>query len=149
MLIGFVVGFIAASALVAALMPKLMLQTKLSPLGFTETVEMIQKGIADAGWGNTGNLNMNEMLKNKGVELERKVHIVQLCQPNYAKKVLEDEPKVSCLMPCAIGIYAKGDKVYVSKMNTGLMGKLFGGVVAEVMGKQVAADEKKILSFIR
>jgi len=38
--------------------------------------------------------------------------------------------------------------VYLSKMNTGLMGTMFGGTVAEVMGGPVAADEKAILASV-
>jgi uncharacterized protein (DUF302 family) len=38
------------------------------------------------------------------------------------------------MMPCRVSIYEKSNgKVYVSWMNTGLMGGLFGGLVAEVM----------------
>jgi len=40
-------------------------------------------------------------------------------------------------MPCTLAVYEADDgKVYISKMNTGLMGKLFGGTVAEVVGDQ-------------
>ena len=36
-------------------------------------------------------------------------------------------------------------KTYLSKMNVGLMGKMFGGNIAKVMGGSVAVDEHKIL----
>jgi hypothetical protein len=50
-------------------------------------------------------------------------------------------------MPCSIGVYEGDDgRVYVAKMNTGLMGKMFGGNVAQVMGGAVAEDEAKILA---
>ena len=50
-------------------------------------------------------------------------------------------------MPCAISVWegANGE-VHVSKMNTGLMGKLFGGNIARIMGGRVAKDEKAILA---
>jgi hypothetical protein len=49
-------------------------------------------------------------------------------------------------MPCKFSIWEGGDgKVYLTKMNTGLMGKLFGGNVAKVMGSSVTADEEAIL----
>jgi len=50
-------------------------------------------------------------------------------------------------MPCKISIYKKQDgKVYIGTMNAGLMGKMFGPLVGEVMGK-VAQDQKLFLEF--
>ena len=58
-------------------------------------------------------------------------------------------PEVSTLMPCAWGVY-KGDdgKVYISGMNMGLTGKLFGGNIAKVMGSSVSKDEKAMLKDV-
>ena len=36
----------------------------------------------------------------------------------------------------------------LSKMNTGLMGKVFGGNIARVMGGAVAEDEHEILQRV-
>jgi len=33
-------------------------------------------------------------------------------------------------------------------MNIGLMGKMFGGIIADIMGNRVAADERTILKNI-
>jgi hypothetical protein len=61
--------------------------------------------------------------------------------------VLSDNRRMACLMPCTVAVYESDDgRIVISKMNTGLMGRVFGGPVARVMGKQVAADEKKMLA---
>ena len=39
-------------------------------------------------------------------------------------------------------------KVHVSKMNTGVMGKVFGGTVAEVRGGHASQDEARMLESI-
>jgi len=50
------------------------------------------------------------------------------------------------MMPCTFGVWEGEDgKVYVSKMNMGLMAKMFGGNIAKVMGGHVAEDEERIL----
>jgi hypothetical protein len=36
-------------------------------------------------------------------------------------------------------------EVYLSKINMGLMAKMFGGNISKVMGKKVVDDENKIL----
>jgi uncharacterized protein (DUF302 family) len=53
---------------------------------------------------------------------------------------------MTAMMPCRIGVWeGKDGATYVSKLNTGLMGKMFGGVVGEVMGGRVAREEDAIL----
>jgi hypothetical protein len=50
------------------------------------------------------------------------------------------------MMPCAWGVYRGDDgRVYVSGMNMGLMGQLFGGTIADVMGDTVAKQEEAML----
>ena len=56
---------------------------------------------------------------------------------------------ISVMMPCTFAVWQGDDqKVYISRMNMGLMAKLFGGNIARVMGGKVAEDEKKILAGI-
>ena len=76
------------------------------------------------------------------------MRIVELCKADYAKDVLETNPEVSTLMPCAFGVYERDGKVYVTGLNTGLMGKLMGGNIARVMGGGVAMDETKIMECL-
>ena len=90
---------------------------------------------------------MNASMAKQGVEFNGKVRLVELCKAEYAHDVLETNPEVSTLMPCAFGVYEGADgAVYISGMNMGLMGKLFGGRIAEIMGNKVAHDEHAILA---
>jgi hypothetical protein len=52
------------------------------------------------------------------------------------------------MLPCALGVYEGEDgKVFISGMNVGLMGKMFGGNIAKVMGN-VSDEEKQILQGV-
>ena len=75
--------------------------------------------------------------------------IVELCKAQYAEDVLSTNPEVSTLMPCAWGVY-DGDekKIYITGMNMGLMGKMFGGNIARIMGGSVAVDEKQMIKDV-
>ena len=56
---------------------------------------------------------------------------------------------LSVMMPCSIAVYEKADgKTYVSTMNSGLMGKMFGGTAAAVMAGPVAKDTAAFTSFL-
>jgi uncharacterized protein (DUF302 family) len=81
--------------------------------------------------------------------MSRQVKIVELCKAEYARDVLSTNPEVSTLMPCAWGVYEGDDgKIYISGMNMGLMGKMFGGNIAKVMGDLVVKDEARILERV-
>jgi hypothetical protein len=52
-------------------------------------------------------------------------------------------------MPCAWGVYEGDDgRVYITGMNMGLMGKMFGGNIAKVMGGSVSKDEARMLARV-
>jgi hypothetical protein len=53
------------------------------------------------------------------------------------------------MMPCGIAVWEDDEGgVWISRMNTGLMGKIFGGTIARVMGGMVARDESKITAGV-
>ena len=52
-------------------------------------------------------------------------------------------------MPCALAVYEDdAGKVWLSRLNIGLMARLFGGTVASVMGGGVAPEEHRILASL-
>jgi uncharacterized protein (DUF302 family) len=147
---GLGAGLLLALAAVLVVMPKMMIVTHESPLGFDETVAAIENGISENGWTSPGTEDMNRKLATQGVDFKPRVKIIRMCRADYAESVLTTDRYLSCLMPCSVSVW-EGDngKVYVSKMNTGLMGKMFGGNVAAVMGGNVARDEERILRGVR
>ncbi|MBD3265068.1 DUF302 domain-containing protein [bacterium] len=148
-IVGLIAGIAITTVLVIVLMPGMMIVTKQSRFGFEETVTKIEQGIPAIGWASPGTTNMNKSMAKHGVEFVPRVHVIKMCKPEYAKEVLKSDRYVSCLMPCSVAVWESDDgKVYVSKMNTGLMGKMFGGTIAEVMGNKVSRDEHKLLNDI-
>jgi uncharacterized protein (DUF302 family) len=131
-------------------MPRMMLtvhQSRYSDVD--QTCEELKAAIEAAGWSCPAIRDMNKSMAKHGVQHDRPVRIVELCQADYAHDILVGNPEVSTLMPCAFGVYEGADgKVYISGMNMGLMGKMFGGKIAEVMGTKVSQDEEKILEGI-
>jgi len=114
-----------------------------------ETVAALEKSVQDHGWVVSTVINMNKSMAKHGVEFGPRVKVVKLCNPEYAKSVLTTDRHVSTLMPCSLAVWEGDDgKVYLSKMNMGLMAKLFGGNIAEVMGEKVVKDERAMLSGI-
>ena len=147
---GLILGIIIAGVIGWLSMPRMMIVKHQSRYdSVDETCLKLKEAIAANGWQCPAVRNMNKAMQKHGVSMDEEVRIVELCNAKYAKDVLLTNPEVSTLMPCAWGVYKGRDgKVYISGMNMGLMGKMFGGNIAKVMGNIVSKDEKKILSTV-
>ncbi len=147
---GIIIGMLLLGLIVWLSMPRMMLvvhQSRYSSV--EETCNKLKNAIEANGWECPAIRNMNMAMKKQGVEMEKQVWIVELCNAKYAKNVLTTNPEVSTLMPCAWGVYeGKDGNIYISGMNTGLMGKMFGGNIAKVMGGNVSKDERLILKDV-
>lgn len=147
---GMAAGVVVTGALAYGMADKLMFSETASPFGVEETVARIQHNIQDAGngWTLSGLRNPARAVQADGGNT-LPVMMVEACSTKYSKPILNEDSVrfLSILMPCKISVYKKNDgKVYIGTMNAGLMGKMFGPLVGDVMG-QVAKDQKKFLEM--
>mgnify|MGYP001826922151 CR=1 FL=1 len=150
LLFGMLAGVILAAATGWNYAPELMLVEHESPYSVEKTVEMIKGNAINEGWVVPGVSPIHKSIKKHGGGELLPVMLVNICQPGYAYDILkEDDNKiVSVFMPCTISVYEKSDgKAYIGTMNAALLGKLFGGSVAEIMGEKVAADQRKFITL--
>ena len=154
-LITFLSGLIIVMVLVGVIvwlaMPGMMLVVHQSRYdSVVETCQQRKAAIETNGWENPAIRDMNKSMAKHGVQMNKQVKIVELCNAEYTKDVLTTNPEVSTLMPCAWGVYEGDDgKIYISGMNMGLMGKMFGGNIAKVMEEAVSKDEEKMLKGVK
>jgi len=144
----FVAGIAFTGVLAWNMMGGLMFNERVSPFGVEETVARIQQNIQETGkgWALAGLRNPAAAVKADGGNA-LPVLMVEACSTKYSGPILnEDSVKyLSILMPCKISVYKKNDgKVYIGTMNAGLMGKMFGPLVGDIM-TQVAEDQQKFL----
>ena len=114
-----------------------------------ETVARLTKAAEAEGWKVLGVRKLHESIKQgAGIDV-RPVHVVELCHPAHAGKILAEDAarRVSVFMPCSISVYEKTDgKIYVASTNAKLLGRAFGGVVAEVMGGPVSEAQTRFVA---
>jgi len=149
--LGFVGGIILTGVIGWTMMPGMMLNEKVSPYEMEKTVTMIKENALAKGWVVPSIAPLHKSVKKHGGGDVLPVMLVNLCQANHAAKMLgnDDARKVSVFMPCTISVYTKSDgKTYMSSMNAGLLGNMFGGIVAEVMA-DVSADQQSFISFAK
>lgn len=147
-IIGFFAGMLVFAIMAWQVGGTLMVQEYPSPFGLEETAARIQANIQEAGWDLSGLRSPSNTIRALGATVPN-VLLVEACNPDYSKPLLQDGKTriLSILMPCTITIYEKEDgKVYIGLMNSGLMGRLFGPMVTEIMQK-VAEDQQKFITF--
>ncbi len=132
--------------------PRQMIVEKESPFATVEeTVSAIKKNIeATEGWVVNGIKPMNKKIKELGGPEILPVTLIDACNPHHAGAILKSDADryASVMMPCTISVYQKSDgKIYIGFVNARMVGQMFGGAVAEIMGGAVADDQDKFLSF--
>lgn len=148
-LTGLISGMIIFGIFMFMTMPSMMIKTLESNYDFDTTVSKIESAIKREGWSHKGTSSISDELAKNNLPLAGRIKTIKLCKAQYAKKVLDSDKYVSVMMPCQIAVWESDDKkVMISKMNLKLMGKMFGGVISEVMGGSVSEDEARMLKGI-
>lgn len=147
-LIGFLIGIGLTAAVLWNSAGGLMFSEQESPFGVEETAARIQQNIQAAGngWTISGLRNPAKPVEADGSNV-LPVLLIEACSTHYSGPILKDDRIrfLSLLMPCKISVYKKSNgKVYIGILNAGLIGRLFGSQVGEIMDK-VVADQKKFL----
>jgi uncharacterized protein (DUF302 family) len=117
-------------------MPLLMLVKLRSKLSYDETINVLSETLQKKQDWHVLTVNDFQKSTEAFVALE-KVGSVTICNPRYVSKILADDKNrgVTAFMPLELGVYEdKKGQVFVSQLNVGLLGKMFGGTISDVMG---------------
>lgn len=147
---GFVLGVLLTGIIAISAAPGMMMNENESNYTFDETVEIIQAEAIDAGWKVPAVHNIRNSVANGGFDVAP-VTVIELCKVELAGQILsEDESRiVSSMMPCRVAVYEDEEgRVIVSRMNTDLVSKLFGGNVESIMADATAETEQIVGSVI-
>src|ERR1035437_2076185 len=69
--------------------------------------------------------NLKETMAKKGVKFARECLIFEVCQPQRAKKVLDQNMSVSTALPCRISIYEQGGKTILATLKPTILLAMF------------------------
>lgn len=146
---GIIAGALSVIIIIYFLAPSIMINENVSKFGFDETVEKLVEAANQKGWKVPTTHQIDKSVTKAGYDVLQTT-VIELCHPGHAGKILSnDEDKVvTSMMPCRFSVYKKiNGEVIVSRMNTGLISKLFGGNVSDVMA-DATNDTEEILSVV-
>ena len=81
--------------------------------------------------------NLKETMEKKGVNFERECLIFEVCQPQQAKKVLEQNMSVSTALPCRISIYQENGKTILATLKPTTLLAMFNTPQLEGVAQEV------------
>ncbi len=89
--------------------------------------------------------NLKETMEKKGVEFARECLIFEVCQPQQAKKVLDQDMSVSTALPCRISIYEEGGKTTLATLKPTTLLAMFNVPQLEAVAQEVEDTIVKIM----
>ena len=111
----------------------------------SETATALQVAVQANQFGVMQIHNLKETMTKKGVEFARECLIFEVCQPQQAKKVLDENMSVSTALPCRISIYEEGGKTILATLKPTTLLAVFDTPQLEMVAQEVEATIVKIM----
>ena len=89
--------------------------------------------------------NLKETMAKKGVEFAHECLIFEVCEPQQAKKVLDQNMGVSTALPCRISIYEERGKTILATLKPTTLLAMFNSPQLEGMAQEVEDAIVKIM----
>ena len=111
----------------------------------SETAAALQAAVQANHFGVMQIHNLKETMAKKGVEFTRECLIFEVCQPQQAKKVLDENMSVSTALPCRISIYEEDGKTILATLKPTTLLAMFHTPKLEPVAQEVEATLVKIM----
>lgn len=90
--------------------------------------------------------NLKETMRKKGIEFTRECLIFEVCQPQQAKKVLDQNMSVSTALPCRISIYEEDGKTILATLKPTILLGMFNSPQLKGVAQEVEDTIMKIMN---
>ncbi len=103
----------------------------------SESATALQSAVEANHFGVMQIHNLQETMTKKGVEFSRECLIFEVCQPQQAKKVLDENMSVSTALPCRISIYEEEGKTVLATLKPTTLLAMFDTPQLEEVAQEV------------
>mgnify|MGYP002629259064 FL=1 len=112
----------------------------------SESATALQSAVEANHFGVMQIHNLQETMTKKGVEFSRECLIFEVCQPQQAKKVLDENMSVSTALPCRISIYEEEGKTVLATLKPTTLLAMFDTPQLEEVAQEVEDTIVKIMT---
>jgi uncharacterized protein (DUF302 family) len=111
----------------------------------SETAAALQVAVQANHFGVMQVHNLKETMAKKGVEFARECLIFEVCQPQQAKKVLDENMSMSTVLPCRISVYEEGGMTMLATLKPTALLAMFNTPQLDGVAQEVEAAMVKIM----
>ena len=111
----------------------------------SETAAALQAAVQANHFGVMQIHNLKETMAKKGVEFTPECLIFEVCQPQQAKNVLEQDMSVSTALPCRMSVYEEGGKTVLATLKPTTLLALFNVPQLAAVAQEVEDTIVKIM----
>ncbi|MBM9500497.1 DUF302 domain-containing protein [Leptospira sp. 201903071] len=117
---------------------KFIVETKKS---VEKSVQDLETEIANQKYGVLHIHNLKETMKKKGVDFSEECRILEVCNPQKANQVLNEDMEMNLVLPCRISVYSEKGKTKIGMIRpTSLLGLFSDSKKLGEIAKQVEED---------
>ena len=122
-----------------------MLVTLSSDKTVSEAAAALQAAVQANHFGVMQVHNLKETMAKKGVDFAHECLIFEVCQPQQAKRVLDQNMSVSTALPCRISIYEEAGKTILATLKPTALLAMFNTPQLDGVAKEVEDTILKIM----
>ena len=111
----------------------------------SETSAALQAAVEANHFGVMQVHNLKETMAKKGVEFAHECLIFEVCQPQQAKKVLDQNMSVSTALPCRISVYEENGKTVLATLKPTTLLAMFNVPQLQQVAQEVEDTLVKIM----
>lgn len=78
-----------------------------------QVMESLEKSLKEEGFGVLWQFDIKDTLQKKGFDFDPSYHVLEVCNPKEAQRVLSENLLVGYFLPCKIVVYQDGNKTKI------------------------------------
>ena len=112
----------------------------------SDTANALQAAVQANHFGVMQVHNLKETMNKKGVEFVHECLIFEVCQPQQAKKVLDENMSVSTALPCRISVYEEDGQTMLATLKPSTLLAMFNTPQLAEVAQEVENTIVKIMN---
>lgn len=96
-------------------------------------------------FGVLGSIDIRQKLQEKGLAFDRECIVFEVCNPQAAKQVLDDNPAISAALPCRISIYQENGKTRIASILPSALLSMFPNPELKPVAEEVERTIVRIM----
>lgn len=114
-----------------------------------DVIVEIKSKLSEIKFGILGTLDFKEIFAKKGIDYPHEYKLLEICNPQAAKQVLDSDPTIGLLLPCTIAIYENKGENYISLAKPTTLLSVASNVELESIGKEIEGKLIQVINAVK